>query len=73
MKKDAAWAEQAARLDKPVTFLLAWYRSIKTRYGKLAKMKSGAGAEKTERDAWNLPYTRSFIVPVLTWVRLTKA
>jgi hypothetical protein len=54
VKKDAAWAEQAARLDKPVAFLLVWYRSIRTRYGKLAKMKSGAGAEKTERDAWIL-------------------
>ena len=54
VKKDAAWAEQAVRLDKPVPFLLMWYRSVRTRYGKLAKMKSGAGAEKTERDAWIL-------------------
>ena len=35
VKKDAAWAEQAARLNKPVA--LVWYRSIRSRYSKLAK------------------------------------
>ena len=31
---------------------MVWYRSIRMRNGKLTKMKSGAVAEKTERDAW---------------------
>ena len=29
VKKDTAWAEQAAILDKPVAFLLVWYRSVR--------------------------------------------
>jgi len=49
VKKDAAWAEQAVRLDKPVPFLLVWYRSVRTRYGKLAKMKSGEELKRQRR------------------------
>ncbi|WAR21715.1 hypothetical protein MAR_015689 [Mya arenaria] len=52
-KKDALWAEQARKLGKEVVLLTVWYRSIRTRYGKLARPKSGAGTgDRTERDIW---------------------
>ncbi|WAR09965.1 hypothetical protein MAR_035041 [Mya arenaria] len=38
-KKDALWAEQARKLGKEVVLLTVWYRSIRTRYGKLARPK----------------------------------
>ena len=54
-KKEALWAEQARILDKEVGLLTVWYRSIRTRYGKLAKLKSGAGTgDRTECDRWVL-------------------
>ena len=53
VKKDAAWAEQTARLDNPVAFLMGWYRSIRTRYGKLTKMKwlATQTTQETEDEA----------------------
>ncbi|OWF34943.1 hypothetical protein KP79_PYT23532 [Mizuhopecten yessoensis] len=52
-KKDALWAEQARKLGKEVVLLTVWYRSIRTRYGKVARPKSGAGTgDRTERDIW---------------------
>jgi hypothetical protein len=54
-KKDALWAEQARLLEKDVVLLTVWYRSIRTRYGKLTKLKSGGGTgDRTERDLWIL-------------------
>ena len=54
-KKDALWAEQARLLEKDVVLLTVWYRSIRTRYGKLTKLKSGARTgNRTERDLWVL-------------------
>ncbi|WAR19904.1 LOW QUALITY PROTEIN: hypothetical protein MAR_001742, partial [Mya arenaria] len=52
-KKDALWAEQARKLGKEVVLRTVWYRSIRTRYGKLARPKSGAGTgDRTENDIW---------------------
>lgn len=54
-KKDALWAEQAQVLGKDVSMLIVWYRSIRTRFGKLTKPKSGAGTDdRTDRDKWIL-------------------
>lgn len=52
-KKERMWAEKATELGKTVLVLKTWYSSMRTRYGKLRKTKSGdADKERTERDEW---------------------
>ncbi|KAH3867713.1 hypothetical protein DPMN_030846 [Dreissena polymorpha] len=60
-KKDSLWNEQAVLLEKDVSILHVWYRSIRTRFGKLAKLKSGSGSgERTECDLWVLENFKFF-------------
>ena len=50
-RKDKMWADKATEMGKTVETLQVWYRSLRTRYGRMIKKKSGAGsAELTERD-----------------------
>ncbi len=51
--KKRLWEEKAAEFSNvDVEYLLSWYKSMRTRYGKLSKLPTGTGAhELTERDA----------------------
>ena len=51
--KQRLWEEKAADFPNfDVEYLLGWYKSVRTRFGKLTKLPSGAGAQDlTERDA----------------------
>ncbi len=53
--KKRLWEEKAAEfsnVDVDVEYLLSWYKSMRTRYGKLSKLPTGSGAQElTERDA----------------------
>ena len=52
-KKISRWQELAEKMGKDVEMLMVWYNSLRTRYGRLLKTKSGQGvAERTERDEW---------------------
>ncbi len=54
-RKDKLWDDKAAEMGKTSETLQIWYRSLRTRYGRLLKKKSGQGAtELTERDEWVL-------------------
>ncbi|XP_014662275.1 PREDICTED: uncharacterized protein LOC106805259 isoform X2 [Priapulus caudatus] len=54
-RKDKMWDDKAAEMGKTNEILPIWYRSLRTRYGRLLKKKSGQGAtELTERDQWVL-------------------
>ncbi|XP_013386501.1 uncharacterized protein LOC106155992 [Lingula anatina] len=52
-RKESLWREQGNRMGKDSEILKIWYKSIRTRYGKLMKKQSGqADQELTDRDRW---------------------
>ena len=54
-KNKLLWEGKAKQLGVDLTVLLTWYKSLRTRLGKLTFKKSGEGsAEKTDRDKWIL-------------------
>ena len=64
-KKKVLWDEKAKQLDQESgDMLMTWYRSMRTRYGKLYKIqnKSGAGTaqQATQRDQWILDNFKFF-------------
>lgn len=67
-KKDALWREKAEAMGIDVLILKTWYSSLRTRYGRLKKFRSGQeDPELTERDAWILrcfDFLRPHIVEV---------
>ena len=66
--KDVLWRDQAAKLDKDVSEIQLWYKSLRSRFGRLKKLPSGSGAlECSERDKWillRLEFLRPFIADV---------
>lgn len=65
-RKESLWQQKADEMGKDVTVLKVWYKSLRTRLGKLMKTKSGQAAaqEMTDRDRWvltNLEFLRVHI------------
>ena len=55
VKKEKLWRDKAVEMGKSVDVLKIWYSSLRSRYGKLKKLRSGSGdGELTERDDWVL-------------------
>eukprot|EP00057_Strongylocentrotus_purpuratus_P024718 XP_011679192.1 PREDICTED: uncharacterized protein LOC100889019 isoform X2 [Strongylocentrotus purpuratus] len=51
--KDKLWADKAKEMGKKAKVLQVWYKSIRTRYVKIARKKSQFGvSDLTERDHW---------------------
>ena len=49
------WEGKAKELGVDVDVLRTWYKSLRTRLGKLTQKQSGEGhAERTDRDKWIL-------------------
>ena len=69
-KKEKLWQEKAAAMGRPVLLLMTWYSSLRTRFGRLRKNKSGdeaADAEMSERDVWivwHFEFLRPYIYDV---------
>ena len=62
-RKAFLWQNQAEVMDESVDELRIWYNSLRTRYTKLKKKKSGDGApEHSDRDIWVLD-NFSFLAP----------
>ena len=54
-KRKALWASKADEVGKTAKKLNMWFNTLRTKYGKLTKKKSGDGAKKpTDRDQWIL-------------------
>jgi hypothetical protein len=52
-KKDMLWTAKAEEMGKHASVLKTWYKSMRSRYGRIKKKKSGDGdSELTERDEW---------------------
>ena len=52
-KKERLWEQLAATRNLLVKTVKKWFDTQRTRYGKLTRMKSGQGAEKsTEQQTW---------------------
>ncbi|XP_071177478.1 uncharacterized protein [Mytilus edulis] len=67
-KKEKLWRDKAVEMGKSVDVLKIWYSSLRSRYGKLKKLRSGSGdGELTERDDWvlsNFEFLRPHIYEV---------
>ncbi len=45
--KKRLWEDKAAEFSNvDVEYLLSWYKSIRTRYGKFSKLPTGSGAQE---------------------------
>jgi hypothetical protein len=54
-KRKALWATKAEQIGITATELSTWFLSLRTKFGKLTKDKSGDGAKRfTDRDKWIL-------------------
>ena len=73
VRKEALWAEKAVALKKPIQVLKTWYTSLRTRFGRLKKKKSGDGdPEMTEREEWILRHFE-FLRPYMYEVKKRTA
>ena len=55
LNKRELWAKKAAEMGLTVDQIQTWYKSNRTRYGKLIKTKSGQGQQRiTQRGEWVL-------------------
>ena len=53
--KKQMWTDKGKEYGLSYEDIITWYESLRTRYGRLTKKKSGAGAKKhTERETWIL-------------------
>jgi len=53
--KKSLWTQKAASLDLTYHQLFTWYESLRTRFGRLSKSKSGQGSKRhTQREEWIL-------------------